>query len=884
MCPNHYPDVMGNGTPRFDVVHPVWKSRRGVIDYLKLLLKHAKYIIRRVTKPPESVQHDWKVLEARFEAILADAGASNSRQQISELVTCCSDWNLRKFLRICASTFKDRDASPSRKMNAMQFVVGVALSGEYGAYWVAISRALKIIYKLGNINSERDGNPLFGSHANKAQILKCAMFAKSIVEMLSKDVSYNEELRNPMPFGVEYLISRCNKFRKRYLMVGVAALKTHTSSHENSIASDNRMLNGFGPGTNPKFYQARMKEIQYRVSLVEDEMRELGIGKGRNSESLKNSDWLHQTSIGERVVDLVNTLYHLNTESDNLMRDVLNTSDDNMKEEIRRLIYRIDNLKDECTGNYTIKLASGDVKTLDLGISGIDRGYESGSDEFQTGRERLDMASFSFAENISVYTYKTARTTYTARETLTDINTLRGDTDDETSEPHDESSDEIVLYSDDEPDNIPQVGAMKIVNFNDADTTRSMSVDASNTTRSTQRCSEMSELALSGTRHMDSIERSSGRSVDSTKELFKLDTAGSIDDADLAVGSALQVIDKIRGYLGSSNSLCPANSMDATTPSTVQTPSGISLAPCEGTSVERDAKNEKKSFFWASDSDSIAGDDGSYSAEQKHENEVTQSNANTIRKAFLLDHYEIYRDDDIKAEFRQQLLSEGTGKVLDCRLTLTNFTNTAVDNVQMDYSNFDYFPLHLELGQVDDNHPSIRAKGSLNTHIKLYPLGPFTGLPRIKVTMHTADVEVVKSYLLYLPTPISSFLVGEGKVTDDVVEQMQQQNKVYFLIRNTAVFNKAVTLAALNGKFNGFKLERDHNSVYMLASLHQSKYENSKNESLSRFRVLIRIEEASEPTSFNLYVYSKSERLAGSVARLYKYLFHSRGQCYDVVH
>ncbi|ORM42048.1 uncharacterized protein BXIN_0902 [Babesia sp. Xinjiang] len=253
------------------------------------------------------------------------------------------------------------------------------------------------------------------------------------------------------------------------------------------------------------------------------------------------------------------------------------------------------------------------------------------------------------------------------------------------------------------------------------------------------------------------------------------------------------------------------------------------------------------------------------------------SNYSSIRQIVASRDTKIYCDGDLQVFFRHNLESDCNGDVVDCYLTLTNMNAETIQHVQFDFLNFEHFPLHLLLLPMDTEGTTILPRGSMAIHFKLYPQAPFIGLPKIAIHTRIGHREVEKSYTLFLPVPISSFLASERFVDLGDVEAIQKQSKFYFLARNTVNFEKATKLVTLGNHLSSFKLGCDPSSLYIMASFCQHPCEAIPTEGPNRFQVLMKLEATEEAESFTMYVYSNSERLAGAVAQLYRYLFHDQG-------
>lgn len=864
------------------------------------LCRHLKYQFHRTPKSNTVALADWKTLMTRLDILLAEDVATDLSTKSADLVKSASDRHMKKLLRTCACILKDTGASYARKMNTMQFVMGMALTNEYNAYKVACSRAISAIYKLGTINSERDGHKVFGDHANKAQILKCSIYAKSVIEALSRPASFSEDLQNRMPFGVEYLMAKCNKFRKQYLLVGVAALQSRVSIHDANNASSicPSINNPPAPGLSTKSYQARAKEIEYRVSLVEDEMRELGVGRGRKLSSERQED-MNGEDPYSRVVDLVSRLYHLNGESDALLQEVIEAADSGLKDEVTKLINRIDTLKGECRGKYIDESpASSNANSLALTFNALNSISQQEEEMFHSPREYMDVSyvtNLSAGDGMSAYTLKSAKTEHTAKEAFTDAATVMDDVEmEEVIEQDDDRSSTTAEEAPKVKNNDEACMVMRIADSKEP-IPRGSSQASESKANADQHYKKETTLVSSGDKGNESSEAISAEpTMAEMRELYELELVSKVENTDCIVSSALNMLDVLRGFLSRGASITSLMTLEniAAAKGEVKTlseqstsnesgmPQGRRDTPRRIESSQDSVVEVKKLATWTSDNESVTADGSP--EDGKKQVGAAKSNMNEIRQIFITGHDELYRDDDLKVDFRQQLMSEGTGKVLHCQVKVTNTSNQTIQIMEFDSTNFEHFPLHMEQEGAREAE-AIPPNGSRTIRFRLYPLAPFIGLPRIKILNTIAGGAEKTEYLIYLPIPITSFLVAETGGDKGTVDALQATSKTYFMITNTAEFEKLVTLATFNGQFKSFKLADDPNAVYILGSLHQSQYENSKNECLSRHSVLVKLEPVEDSTSFNLSVYSKSERLAGAVARLFKYLFHNRGDAYDVV-
>lgn len=924
-------------------------------DVYGRLIEHARYRLRRRSKRVKTNHYDRKTLEIKFAAILANCGPDVPKLLAAKLVKQCSDTNIKKTLRMCSRSLKDKGVLPESKINAMQFLLVVALSNEDNAYKVARSNAINLVYKIGTISFDRDSHTLFGRCVNKAQMLKCAMYAKNVIEVLSKTDSYDTVSHHPMPFGMRYLMGKCIKLQMKYLEAGVAALKNEQALNDaNNVCSPTAAPLGANERMTSKVCYAKMKEIEYRITLIEDEMRELGVGRGRSARAERDGCNDNQNSEA-RVEALLQRLSHLRGETEKLVEEMGKCKDYSFHVHMRLLLDRIEDLVAECRGTYMHESEEDNSDSLQITLSELQRQPSSSDAEFHSGRESLDFSyiiSLNKGDKMSAYTYKSARTEYTAKETLSSEPTILDLEPDEQAARMQSvlvSRSDIRkvshFYSEDSvPSDKGRTGkdwtSFGAANFSKVATNdvRTVSTyDAMQDRWATfygsqegkinglSRESDITSQKILNTpnywmnqntkqacfKSNSSSNLVSGRSTMSgdvdieqskTEECPSASTRKADNTNDGIIASALCVLGIIKKYLSAESDASDTKQSKDTAPSQVMQhglkgdlpvdsgellPKLSSLSDgyksIKGGIINTLKLTQRISLPWGSDNGSVSGESSGRSADSKHQNgRKTFSNTSKIRKLIVSGGSEIYCNNGIKATFRKQLMAEGTGKVVNCHLTLTNMSNQTIEQMHFDFQNFEHFPIHIILSPTETNATVIALGDAMDMRFKLYPLAPFIGIPKIKLVTKTQTEDFQKTHILYLPIALSSFLVAEPIQDMKTVEAFQKQPKDYFVLTNTVDFEKAVGLATLDNIFMPFTLSSEPNTVCFLASLHQSLYENGRNECLSKISVLIKLEATTEPTSFSVHVFSKSDRLAGAVAQLYRYLFHNQRDVYGV--
>ncbi|GIX62258.1 uncharacterized protein BcabD6B2_16930 [Babesia caballi] len=900
------------------------------------------------------------MVETKFGIILSDCGSEASKILASDLVHVCSDENIKQALKLSVRCLKEKGVSPLSKINAMQFVVIVALSNDHNAYKVARSGVLPIIARLGATNEGRNFRSMFGECVNKSQVVKCASYANSIIDTLSKVEAFDLTLYERLPFGVRYLLSECNKLRLKLLAEGALPLHKGSKAAALNDASDAGQAKEDTETPCLKSYRTRAKEIALEVSRIEDDMEDLGVSGTREemAERQQGDDAQHSDT---RLMELVSKLCHLRGECSNLINEMVDANSCEMHADVSDIIGHIRTLEIQCR-NVCVDQDYADTGALNITFSKGDKDDRSCEDDFQTSREIVDEVSYitSLAKDdcMSACSFKSIVTDATAMRKLASQPPVNGDNESEEapgenysggtnltlsaiSQDHESrpaelehkatamdwpgsstgrsttvaSNSEVLASTDATKDDWAA--------FSDDTVDSSSGINTVQTTDFGSESQEMIELPVHsptayqlnefGDGSMESespaVRRASSTAANDITDHGTASfesapsQAGQPSDEDMTddvVSSARNTLDMVRNVIGDE---CADESQKQgegdTSPNTSQSTPKVCLVsettwdPREHQATnnagEPDSVNllddphfDHDPLNWVSNIGDVDEEADVDDTTQRESEDSTSSNLSRIRQHIVRGESKIYSDDLIDVSFKHQLSFEGTGSVVECQLTLTNLGTETIEQLQLDFLNFEHFPLHLLLLPMQEDATTILPSGSMEIRFNLYPLGPFIGLPKVTITTTLGSPETARSYTLYLPVPITSFLAAEPFESPSAIEALQKHSKSYFLARNTVPFEEAGELAALGSRLTSFRLDEEPDSVYIMASFYQGLYHDGKNECVSKSKVLIKLEASGKPNAFSMYVYSNSERLGGAVAQLYRYLFHNQGPAYGV--
>ncbi|KAK2197810.1 Clathrin adaptor [Babesia duncani] len=288
------------------------------------------------TAPPNLTHYDNKTLGLKYDSILADFGIKPSLVLSSDLVKKCSSNNIKTLLGFACESLHSRETSPGSKMNAIQLVTVIARSYDYNARLVSKGRIMKQIYTLARLK-HGNGTQSYFKSSDKGQIVTCIIFAKRAIEMLADLNSYKSFDTDNVPRGTQLLIMKANQLKVKLMSEGInffGDLWASEQSRTNSIMSigSNLEILRF------KSMNTRIKEAEYRISLLEDEMVQLGVF---DSECIDSN--LTQITEIQSSLDF----YHQQTQS--MLDDVLDNSDGSSCNVLLELVEKILNLKDVCT-------------------------------------------------------------------------------------------------------------------------------------------------------------------------------------------------------------------------------------------------------------------------------------------------------------------------------------------------------------------------------------------------------------------------------------------------------------------------------------------------------------------------------------------------------
>ncbi|EDO05120.1 hypothetical protein BBOV_I000260 [Babesia bovis T2Bo] len=872
-------------------------------DAFYSLRNHIRYMFHRSPQAKNAIHYDSKVLRMKFNSILSNRGNEASKILASDLVNICSRHNIKKCLKLCSCSLRDRTVSPTSKINAMQLVVIIALSNDYNAYLVARSKVLEIVARIGDQRDSPSRKSLLGGWNNAVQLSKCINYANAIIETLSKIEVFDLTLHQSLPFGVMCLLSQCNQLRLQQLAIGSVPLNHLTSNRK---PSDGGSYSGSArenyDSAVPKSYRTRVKGLEFTVSKIQDEMEDLGVLVDDDSPGILPE---RAPTVENRLIELVSNLCYLRGEASNLLNEMIDADECNMNANLTALIGQIKNLEVQCRSGYLDKDAYADTRALNLTFNHLER-TDNYHDEFHTTVDRLDLPYISnkHDETSSMHSFKSI-VTYATNKSKKPGNSsnnmlspvplrIAPCSSDTTSMRISNFSVEANVSSFENNSTSMDTGLLNRseAEYNDChslETPNSFQFYDSSLTTSNVDSSLVSNTAEVSTNpsvydspyHLDASEAVSalGRAGSPDMKAPTGDPSPDCDTAangpstpkntkdglcDVGVGRA----DYRHGDSNTADSrvadvLAPYSDIKDGNQSRMRDVSALPFS--KHTPLSRvfniDILNEE-----ADTEDDNSNSDSS---------NAPLSNLSAIRDIVLLRATDIYNDDDVSVVFRQDLVSEDQGEVLVCELVLTNKGDDTIEQLQFDFLNFENFPIHLLLLPMPCDVNVVSPKDSMEIRFKLYTLAPFIGLP--KVTIHTkfGANKIERSYTLFLPVPISSFLFPE--LCEDVgcLVALKKQSKCYFFARNAVEFDAAAKLVTLGGHLTSFQIESEPRSHYLMATFSQHLHDN-RGGNATKHRVLIKLECSSEPKSFSMYVYSDSERLAGAVAQLYRYLLHNK--------
>ncbi|GFE52676.1 E3 ubiquitin- ligase Smurf1 isoform X3, putative [Babesia ovis] len=884
------------------------------------LRNHLRYMFYRSPHSQHAIHYDSHVLNMKYGAILSNCGNEASKILASDLVNICSSRNIKECLKLCIRSLKDKTVPPASKTNAIQLVVIIALSNDYNAYLVARSGVLEAIARIGDTRvSARARSPL-GDSNNGPQTSKCINYANAVIETLSKIEVFDLTLHQTLPFGVMYLLSKCNKLRLRQLANGSVPLNyggpTQNMSDAPSYPSSARDTL---ENTIHQSYRTRVVGLELHVSRIQDEMEELGV-----TETSKAMTSEHETTptIENRLIELVSNLCYLRGESSNLLNEMMEADECSMRSQLKNLIDDIKQLEIRCRSRYMHQDDYTDTGALNVTFNGVDR-RNTQHDDFYTTVDHFDLPyittlkmddASSMHSFKSIVTYVTSKSKNPARvygnlglplPYHTYAQSSSSDTMCDACSSDDFNGPGLDGYF--SPLNMSEVysTARSVHRKNGSATPKDKVIH--NSSPSPHHDPHIpakvekpaNPLLSSSTPHITGSDLNYGKfgnngmtsQSPSTKDLSgksndfqssKISEAGNTTDTDATYATLGQIsIVKNKEPIGTPKSGAKH---------------GASTHRTGGVTSTHSSKNTKRDSHDSTSSNSNDSKTLSYSKQVPlskvfnidvvneevdtdeengaDANNPLLSNLSKIRQIVLSRESEIYSDDDVQVSFRQELIYEDPGEVLDCYLALTNTSQETIEQLQFDFLNFEHFPIHLSLLPMESDEKVVVPKSSIEIHFKLYPLAPFIGIPKVTILTKSGPEFVEKSYTLFLPVPISSFLAAE--LCEDVgcLVSIQKEYKFYFLARNTVHFDSACHMVRLGNHLSSFQIESEPTSRYLMATFYQHPH-SDRIESDNKYTVLIKIELADEPTSFNMYVYSDSEKLAGAVAQLYRYLFHN---------
>ncbi|CDR96175.1 hypothetical protein, conserved [Babesia bigemina] len=897
-------------------------------DLFATLWQHLQYTFHRSPHSMNAIHYDKKTLEMKFGAILSDCVGEASKILASDLINVCSDRNIKQSLKLCSRSLKDKGVSPLGKINAMQFVVIVALSNDHNSYKVACSPVLNIIARLGGANNGKGRLTLFGECVNKAHLVKCAKYANSVIETLSKVEAFDLTLHQSLPFGVRCLLHKCNSLRLKQLATGCASLSNAISNVRlPGTSSYSSSVRDAVESAASKSYRTRAKELEYRVSHIEDEMEELGVAVPADPTTQQKPATMSPRSEA-KLVDLVSNLGFLRGECSSLLNEMIDADYGRMRADVTTLIDHIKSLEIRCSAASTGDGVYHDLAALNMTFSALKGDQSSLGGGFHTGREAYETSDATRDDCISSYSFKTALNDVASREhwaaeILANENASAKELP---QEVHNQKDNKTVLsneFASLESDNAEKnkhstsVNSDAILNAPLNVTSDDIVTDCPNNKLAVGEKVQKSQESPDEESHTNErateppatgatlVYAQANMAVDSGSEKASIQS-DAVENEGKQVPKTNNTNEDMSSSTNETNVVRDGSNIESHEGQIDQDTLGTCISESSGVHDHRPADTDGAEFSSTqSDNTNVqcANEDArldhaplnqvsnidSVNEELEIDDDINQydlydnanSNLEGIRNSIVFRDSGIYNDSNLEVSLIQRLdEEEEIGIVADCRLTLENRGVETMHDLRFDFSNFEHFSIHLVLSPMDEMPKEIAPMSSMDIHFKLYPLAPFIGLPKVTLTTFIGPGGVEKNYTLFLPLPVTSFLRCEPLEDLNVLETLRQQSKTYFLARNTVPFDRATQLVTLNNHLSSFELEDRPGSMFMLASFHQCGCPDEKSTGGSRFKVLIMIEAADEPTSFNMHVFSDSDRLAGAVAQLYRYLFHGQGAAY----
>ncbi|EKX73474.1 conserved hypothetical protein [Theileria equi strain WA] len=247
--------------------------------------------------PPNLIEYSNGVIKSKFYGILKGSSLLTSHTACEEFVKKCGPSTVGTLLKLSESCLKDKEISPSNKLNIVQLVQVIAKSYDHNARLVSRSGILKVFYNLALL---RNAKTLyyFKNGVDRDSVNTLAEYVINTIEELSTSNFYGVLVADKISPGVTALITKSKKIKEKLLKAGASFVMNSWDLpyHRNPSL---KTLPGSNDLVHTKSLETKFKELQYSLSVIENEMTNIGFFDEVEIDEVKCTEFISSLSMYE---------------------------------------------------------------------------------------------------------------------------------------------------------------------------------------------------------------------------------------------------------------------------------------------------------------------------------------------------------------------------------------------------------------------------------------------------------------------------------------------------------------------------------------------------------------------------------------------------------